>query len=87
MRTFFAPAARCLAAVALSRKRPVDSTHDVGADFVPLQFGGIFDGGEADLFAIDDQRVAVDRDVALEAAVHRVVLAACRPGSRVRAGR
>ncbi|OIQ67231.1 hypothetical protein GALL_511920 [mine drainage metagenome] len=48
--------------------------HHVGVDLVPLQVGGIALGGEADLFAIDHQMVAFDRDGALEAAMHRVVL-------------
>jgi hypothetical protein len=39
---------------------------DVGTDFVPLQFGRILDGGQADFLAIDDQRVAFDRDVPLK---------------------
>src|SRR5690606_23156022 len=47
---------------------------DVGADFVPLQLGRVLHGGQADGFAIDNQGVAVHRDLALEAAVHRVVL-------------
>ena len=60
---------------------------DVGADFVPLQVGRIAFLGQADLLAVDDQRVALDRHVALEAAVHGVVAAACRPGSPAPAGR
>ena len=47
---------------------------DVGADFVPLQVGGILLGGQADLLAVDDQVVAFDGDVAVEAAMHGVVL-------------
>jgi hypothetical protein len=47
---------------------------DVGADLAPLQLGRVLQRGQADLLAVDDQRAAVDRDVALEAAVHRVVL-------------
>jgi hypothetical protein len=48
--------------------------HDVGADFVPLQLRRVALLRQADLLAVDDQRVAFDRDFALEAAVHRVVL-------------
>jgi len=48
--------------------------HDVGADLVPLQVGGVALLGEADLFPVDDQGVAIDRQFALEAAVHGVVL-------------
>ena len=46
---------------------------DVGADFVPLQVGRIAFLGQADLLAVDDQGVAFDLHVALEAAVHGVV--------------
>ncbi len=47
--------------------------HDVSADFVPLESGGIFDGSEADFVAVDDEVIALDRNVAFEAAVDRVV--------------
>src|SRR3989344_4311115 len=43
--------------------------HHVGADFVPLQVGGVALLREADLLAVDDQGVALDRDFALEAAM------------------
>ena len=46
---------------------------DVGAHFVPLQFGGILDGGQADFLAVDDQGVAIYGDSPLEAAMHRVI--------------
>jgi hypothetical protein len=59
--TFLAPAAGAL-------------DHDVGAHLVPLQLGRVLDRGQADLLAVDDQRAALDLDVAAEAAVHRVVL-------------
>jgi hypothetical protein len=48
--------------------------HDVGADLVPLQVGGVLLLRQADLLAVDDQGVAFDADGALEAAVHAVVL-------------
>jgi hypothetical protein len=48
--------------------------HDVGAGFGPLEGRRVAFLREADLLAVDDQRVAVDRDLTLEAAVHRVVL-------------
>ena len=48
--------------------------HDVGAHFVPLQVGGVALGGQADLLAVDDHVAAVDGDVAIEAAMHGVVL-------------
>ena len=46
---------------------------DVGADFIPFQFGGVLHRGQADLLAVDDQRGAGDRDVALEFAVYRIM--------------
>jgi hypothetical protein len=48
--------------------------HHVGADLAPLELRRVALLREADPLAVDDQRVAVDRDLALEAAVHRVVL-------------
>ena len=56
---------------------------DFGADFVPLQGGRILLGGEADLLAVDDEEVAVDRDVVVEDAVHGVVLQHVREVVRV----
>ena len=47
---------------------------DVSTDFVPLQVGGIALLGQADGLAIDDDVTAFDLDIALEAAVHAVVL-------------
>ena len=47
--------------------------HDVSTDFVPFQSGWIFDGGEADFVAIDDEVIALDRNLAVEATVNRVV--------------
>jgi hypothetical protein len=66
--TFFAPASRCFCAVALSRN------DDFGAHFVPFQHRGIALLGQTDLVAVDDQMVAVHRNLALEAPMHRVVL-------------
>ena len=48
--------------------------HDVGADLVPFERRRVTLLRQADLVAVDDQRVALDRDLTLEAAVHRVVL-------------
>ena len=48
--------------------------HDVGADLVPFERCRVALLRQADLVAVDDERVALDRDLALEAAVHRVVL-------------
>ena len=47
---------------------------DVGADFIPLEVGGVLLGGQADLVAIDDEGGAFDLDVVVEAAVDGVVL-------------
>jgi hypothetical protein len=43
---------------------------DVRADLAPLELGRVLDRGQADLAAVHDQRVALDRHVALEAPVH-----------------
>ena len=56
---------------------------DFGADFVPLQSGRILLGGEADLLAVDDEEVAVDRDVVVEDAVDGVILQHVREVVRV----
>ena len=47
---------------------------NIGADLVPLQVGRVALLREADAPAVDDQRAAIDTDIALEAAVHAVVL-------------
>src|SRR3989344_9253978 len=47
---------------------------DVGARFVPLEISRIFLGGQTNLLAIHHHAAAVDLDVAVEAAMHRVVL-------------
>src|SRR3546814_10019510 len=47
---------------------------DVGTDFVPFQIGGIAFLRQADLLAIDQQRATFNGDLALEIAVHGVVL-------------
>ena len=48
--------------------------HHVSADFSPVQFSRVFDRSQTNLFAVDDQVVAFNRDVALEAPMHRVKL-------------
>ena len=48
--------------------------HHVSANVAPLQCGRVTLLGEANFFAIDDQRIAFNRNLALEAAMHRVVL-------------
>ena len=49
--------------------------HILGADFVPLEVGGIFLGGDADLLAVHGQGAVlyVSLNGAFEAAVHGVV--------------
>src|ERR1035441_4201251 len=68
--------ARCqvLARRVLGEKQTRRLDHDVGADRSPVQFGRILHRAQGNLPAAHDQRVAVDRHLALEAAVHRVVL-------------
>ena len=70
MITFFAPASRCFSRRLLGEEQAGRLDDDVGADLAPLQLGRILHRGQADALAVDDQRVAVDRDRALEAAVH-----------------
>ena len=49
--------------------------HDyVGTHLAPFQLGRVFDSGQADALAVHDEGAALDRDVAFEAAVYRVVL-------------
>ncbi|MPN23907.1 hypothetical protein SDC9_171300 [bioreactor metagenome] len=49
--------------------------HIVGADFAPLQHGGILFSGHTDLLAVDDQLlIGSNFDGALEGAVHGVIL-------------
>lgn len=47
---------------------------DLGVHLVPLQIGRVFLRGQADGLAVDHQAAALDLHIALEAAVHRVVL-------------
>ena len=47
---------------------------DIGVDFIPLQVGRALFRGQADLVAVDDEVVALDRDVGLELAVDRIIL-------------
>ncbi len=67
MMTFLAPALRWASAVSLVEEETGGFDDDVGADFVPLQVGRILFGGQADLLAVDDEGVALDSDVTLEA--------------------
>ena len=58
----------------LGQKQAGRFDHDLGADLVPFQLGRIPEGGEANPPAVHDQDVAVNRDLPLESAVHRIVL-------------
>ena len=72
--TFFAPACRCLDEVSLSRKIPVDST-TMSTPISPHgSAAGILHGADPDLAAVDEDRLALGRDLGVERAVHRVVL-------------
>jgi hypothetical protein len=87
--TFLAPAARCFSAAGFVQEQAGGFDHDVGADLVPLAGArGSRSWVRRILLAVHDQACCLPpRHVTLEAAVHAVVLAACRPGSRARAGR
>src|SRR6185369_14216121 len=61
------------AATVLGQEQSGRLDHEVGADRVPAQLGRVLDGAEPDPPAIDDQMVTVDRNLAGELAVHRVV--------------
>ena len=44
--------------------------HDINLGLVPFEVGRVALGGQADILAVDDQIIAVDRNVAFEAAMH-----------------
>ena len=46
----------------------------ISVNFVPLEVGGIFFRGDADFFAVYDEEVAFNLDIAVESAVYGVVL-------------
>ena len=73
MMTFLAPAAMWAFGGFLVRNRPVDSMTMSAPTSSHFSLAGVLHRGQADL-AVDDQGVALDGDVTLEAAVHRVVL-------------
>jgi hypothetical protein len=56
------------------QEEPGAFNHDIDIDLVPFEFGRVLDRAQADLLAIDDQVVAGDRNLALETAMHGVVL-------------
>ena len=71
---FFGASVKVLLGGDLIQEQAGGLDHDVSADFVPFQVGRIALLRQADFLAVDHQRVAVNRDVALEAAMHAVVL-------------
>src|SRR6185369_7256877 len=46
---------------------------DVGADVLPLQVGRVTLLGQADLLAVDEESAPLDRNLALKAAMDRIV--------------
>ena len=48
--------------------------HHIGTDVGPLQVGWVALLGEANLFAVNDERAVLHRHLAFEASVHAVVL-------------
>ena len=74
MTTFFAPASRCLAAPSRLVKMPVDSTHDVDAEVLPRQLGGVAHGEPLEALAVDHDLVVVRGDRVRQTAQDRVVL-------------
>jgi hypothetical protein len=71
MMTFFAPAARCLAASSRLVKKPVD---DVDAEVAPGQVRRVAVGEDLERLAVDDQLAVADLDRARVRAEDRVVL-------------
>ena len=56
------------------KKKAGGFKHYMGAHIGPLEVGGVALLGEADFFAVDDQRAFVNRHLAFKAPVHAVVL-------------
>ena len=73
MITFRAPA-RCLAASARARNRPVASMTTSTPSFVPRELGGVGLTGCFDAVAVNHDRRVADLDRVVERAVDRVVL-------------
>ena len=80
MITFFAPPLRCADAFSLVVKSPVHSSTTSTPSVAPRQLGGIALREHLDAIAVDDHRVAVDRDLARELAVRGVVARQMRVG-------
>ena len=84
MMTFLAPAARCLAASSRAVKKPVDSITTSTPRSPQGSAAGIALGEHLERRAVDRDRLAVDLDLAREAAEDRVVLE--QVGERLRVG-
>ena len=67
-----APAARCAEALSFDGEDAGAFQRDVDAELLPRQLRRILDGRHLDRAVADADRVAVDRDLAGEAAVHRI---------------
>ncbi len=74
MTTFFAPAARCLAAAVAVGEDAGRLEHDVDAEGLPRQLRRILQREHLELVAVDGDAIALGRDVGLEVAQNRVVL-------------
>ena len=74
MITFFAPAARCLAASSRLVNLPVDSKTTSTPEIFPRQLRRVLDGQHLEVVAVDRDAVAPGADVAIEVAQDRVVL-------------
>ena len=80
MITFFAPPLRWAEAFSLAVKSPVHSSTTSTFDRLPGQLGRVALGEHLDRVAVHHERIAVDRDRALELAVRRVVPRQVRVG-------
>ena len=83
MMTFFAPAARCLAAASRFGEEAGRLEHDVDAEVLPRQLRRVLDRQDLELVLVDRDAVALGRDVRLQVAEDRVVLEQVRERLRV----
>jgi hypothetical protein len=67
----------------LGREEPRAFMHDIDAEFAPRQFGRVAIGQHTYPVAIDDHRIAVDRDGARKRPMSGVMLGQMRVGLRV----
>ncbi len=70
--TFFAPRVEMLLRALAVSEEAGAFEHDVDAELGVRQVGGVALGGDADALAVDDQVIALGRDLARIFAVHRV---------------